>query len=68
MGDNPSGSSSCTTLLNSSHHGLIFSGISAGGITSPLTNKANLYFVFFDSTKNSPRLHMDMNLGFFFLL
>jgi len=29
-----------------------------------LTTKAKLCYISFDSTKNSPRLHMDMNLGF----
>jgi len=35
------------------------------GVNSYLTTKANLFFISFDSTKNSPRLHMNMNLGFF---
>jgi len=34
------------------------------GATSFLTTKENLYFVTFDSTKNSLRLHMDMNFSF----
>jgi len=29
-----------------------------------LTTKENLCFVSFDSTKNSPQLHMDMNFDF----
>ena len=65
MGDNPSVSSLCITPLNCSNNGLIFSEVSAGGVTSFLTTKANLYFVSFYSTKNLPRLHMDMNLGSF---
>ena len=59
------GNSSCTTPLSSSSNNLIFSEISTGGVTSSLTAKANFYFVSFDSTKNSSRLHMDMNFGFF---
>ena len=35
-----------------------------GGVTSSFT-KINLGFVFFDSTRNSPRLHIDMNLDSF---
>ena len=65
MGGNPSGSSSCTTPLDSFNNGLIFSRISAGRVTFSLTTKANFYFVSFDSTKNLSRLHMDMNNFFF---
>ena len=63
MGGNPFRSLSYTTPLNSSNDGSIFSGISTVE-TFSLTTKARLYFISFDSTKNSPRLHMDMNLDF----
>jgi len=64
-GGNPSACLSCTTPLDFSNDSSIFSGISALGETSSLTTKASFFFISFDSTKNSPRLHIDMNLGFF---
>jgi len=64
MGGNSFGSLSCITLLDSSNDGSIFLGIFAVGETSSLTTKARLCFISFDFTKNSPRLHMDMNLDF----
>jgi len=41
-------------------------GITTGGVTSSLTAKTNLGFVYFDSIRNSS-LHMDMNLDFSFV-
>jgi len=65
MGGNPFGSSLWTTPLDSSSYGSIFSETLAGGVTSPLTNKATPCFVSFDFMKNSPPLHMDTNLDSF---
>jgi len=42
----------------------VFLGTSAVGETSSLTTKENFCFIFFDSIRNPPRLHMNMNLGF----
>jgi len=42
----------------------ILSGASIAGLTFSLTTKANCFFVSLDSTKNLPRLHIDINFGF----
>jgi len=64
MGGGSSWSSSWNILWNSFNIGFIFLATSIAGETSSLTTKENRCFVYLDSTKNSPRFHIDMNFGF----
>ena len=61
MDDNIFKSLSCATPLYSSEDGSTFSKVSAVRETS---SKVRLYFISFNSIKNSPRLHMDKTLSF----